>query len=302
MKRKLLLRWIRYHVLFRSLAFLPALAGYRIARTTGYFDSLLAVDSCLAYQHGLGKIFPHLSKKELGKLWQVHCEMMAREILDIFRLLKITSANCERIMDQQGLSVLTEAQHDGQGVILAMGHYGRPTMLSTSLGLAGEKVGMLTQTIDERNPALSSVERGYLAFKMQNTTRTAGGRWVMLGDSLRSLYSGLNAGEIIIILFDLHEANSSKILQVPFLGGKLQLPRGIERIAIKTGARIVYGVSKDKGRRVSVELRALPKDPHEALLAAVAELEKDVAEAPWQWWQWGMLDHIWIPATLNPKP
>ena len=299
MKAKLFLRWIRYYVLFRPLAFFPAVIAYRIAKIIGYFDSRINADNRNAYQRGLGTVFPDLSTEKREEYWLNHCEMMSREILDIFRLSKITAKNCHQIINIQGLEVLKQAQQGGRGVILAMGHFGRPTMLSTGLGVSGEQIGMVTQIIDERNPGLSSVERGYLAFKMKQTTAASKGRWVMLGDSIRPLYSGLKAGETIIILFDLYEAQQKNILEAPFLGGKLSLPRGIERISRKTGARVIYGAAKGPGRKVTVELRSLPEDPCEALLAAVAELEKDITSSPSQWWQWGLIDHIWTSPTTR---
>lgn len=293
MQTKLFYRWIRYQLLFRPLAFLPAIIAYRIARFIGYVDSRINSTAAKAYFDGLSKAQPHLSATQRGCFWQGHCEMMAREILDIFRLSKISSDNCQQIIDIQGLDVLQQARQGARGVILAMGHFGRPTMLSTGLGVNGHKIGMVTQIIDERNPNLNSVERGYLAFKMKQTVAASQGRWIMLGGSMRSLYDGLKSGEVIILLFDLYEGRQKNVEQTAFLGGQLTLPRGIERVAKKTGAKIIYGVARDAGRRVEVELRGLPEEPHEALLAAVKELEKDVSKTPWQWWQWGMIDHIW---------
>ncbi len=300
MKVKLFFRWIRYNVLFRSMAFLPAVIAYPIAKIIGYFDSRINADGRRVYQQGLGRAFPDLSTKECDNYWQKYCEMMSREILDTFLLSKITAENCHQTIDIQGLDVLSQAQQGGRGVILAMAHFGRPTMLSTGLGVSGQKVGMVTQIIDERNPVLSSVERVYLAFKMKQTIHASRGRWIVLGGSMRSLYSGLKAGETIIILFDLYEARQKNVLESPFLGGKLALPRGIERISRKTGAKIIYGTAKDKGRQVVVKLRSLSEDPRGALSMAVAELEKDIIDAPWQWWQWGMLNSTWIPvATIG---
>ena len=299
MKVKLLLRWVRYHVLFRFLALFPAVIAYRLAKYVGYFDSRMNADACNAYQQGIAKVFPDLPQKQRHNCWQSHCEMMSREILDIFRLSKITSKNCHRIINIQGIDVLKQAQQGGRGVILAMAHFGRPTMLSTGLGVSGHNIGMVTQIIDERNPGLNSVERGYLAFKMKQTTDASKGRWIMLGDSIRPLYSGLKAGETIIILFDLHENRQKNILEAPFLGGKLTLPRGIERISRKTGAQVIYGAASDAGRKVTVNLRSLSEDPSEVLLSAVAELEKDITNCPSQWWQWGLINHIWTPPVAQ---
>ena len=48
-----------------------------------------------------------------------------------------------------------------------------------------------------------------------------------------------------------------------------------------------------------MKLRSLSENPHEALSMAVAELEKDIINAPWQWWQWGMFNHSWSPAATT---
>jgi len=290
---KLICQWLRYNVLLRLLSFLPRFLAYQAVKIIGLYDSLVHTKKRSLYLQGIAKAFPALSSSELDHCWKMHCKMMAREQLDVFFLPKISSSNCERIFNFKCSSVLQEAQKDSQGVILAMGHYGRPIMLSTCLGLSGFKIGMLTQTIDERNSHLDSVERAYLAEKMENTIGASGGRWLMIGDSRRALYKALMDGETIIMMFDLYEPNSANRLAAPFLNGELAIPYGIERIASKAGARIVYGVARDKGPGVEVELCRLPDDPQDALLAAVKELEKDVTTAPWQWWQWLILGRVW---------
>ena len=292
-KFKLICRWLRYNVVLRLLSFLPSPIAYQAVRMIGLFDSFVNGKDRLAYVQGLANAFPALSSAELDNCWQAHRVMMAREQLDVLFIPKISSLNCERLITLHGLEVLQEAQQEGRGVVLAMGHYGRPIMLSTQLAVYGSKIGMLSQTIDERNPHLNPVERSYLARKMKIVTEAAGGRWLMLDDSMRPLYEGVKSGETIILMFDLHEPKPTNRLEVPFCNGVMGLPRGIERVAAATGARVVYGVAKDDGRKVVVELRKLPQDPHQALVAAVKELEKDVKTAPWQWWQWPLFDHAW---------
>jgi len=297
MNHKLITKWLRYHALFWFLAKLPLGLSYRVASWIGKHDYANNEAVRAAFQNGLARVFADLSPARLSQFTRFHFEMMAREILDIFRLPRISSANAVRLIEVQGLEVLREAKQKGRGVILVMGHYGRPTMLSTGLGLAGEDVGMLTQIIDERNPHLDVVDRGYLKLKMRHTLAAARGRWVMAGGNIRPLYEGLNAGETIIILLDLFEPNPRKRFQAPFLGGTLGVPRGIERIATRTGAQLVYGVAKEDGWKVKVELRPLPTEPQQGLHAAIAELEKDILATPWQWWQWNVLEHLWAPST-----
>ena len=300
MKPRLILRWLRYHAVFRPIATLPADIAYRGASFIGRVDSLCDPAGRKAYSRGLAAVFPELSGKTLDHYSRLHSEMMARELLDVFRLPRI-GTGLSSIGDVLGLEVLKEARKEGRGVILAMGHYGRPIMLGARLAAESERVGMVTQAVDMRNPQLNFVERGFLQRKTRNTLGVTQGSWITIDDSMRRLYTELNKGEIIAVLFDLYEPVAERRLQRPFLGGALEVPRGIERVAASCGARIIYGVATDNGGRIHAELRSLPEEPHNAFSAAVSELEKDIAKAPWQWWQWNMLDLIW-KTSRNAKP
>ena len=123
--------------------------------------------------------------------------------------------------------------------------------------------------------------------------RFAQGPWIAKGDNTKDIFKAFSEGRILIILLDVFEPNKKKAKQYDFLGGKLQIPTGIERLAEKTGAQMVYGVAHCEGLQVHAQLRSLPEDPCEGLRCAVAELERDVMRSPGQWWQWNALEHIW---------
>jgi lauroyl/myristoyl acyltransferase len=122
-----------------------------------------------------------------------------------------------------------------------------------------------------------------------------GGAWIHINEGLRRLYRVVGGGETVVMLLDAYDPRFRLALDYPFLGGRLQVAAGILRIAKRTGARLVYGVVKERDWRVEVSLRPLPADPEAAMARAVVELEQDVRERPWEWWQWPLTGRLWHP-------
>ncbi len=286
---------LRYHALFRPLAALPAALAYRAAAAIGSLDKALNASQAKRVADGLTKVFPRLADnpRHLEHLVQRHFQMLARETLDVFRMPRIGQQDGIELMRLTDIAPLAQAEAEGKGTILIMSHYSRLNMLLLRVALAGHPLGMLTVDISERNPALSPVDRRFLQRKVGNLLSHIGGRWVTLGDDMRGLYKGLKQGETIVMLMDAYNPQFQLNRSYPFLGGRLRLADGIERIAARTGARLLYGSVHEQGWRLNVELTRLPDDPAEAMGAAVALLENKVREMPWQWWQWGIIDRLW---------
>ena len=286
-------RWLRYFVAFRGLSLMPERVAYRLASHMGDLDLRRENAWAESFASGLRLAFPSWAESRISASVRAHFRMMAREVLDVFYLPRRREQHLGKVIFPSGFEVLEHAKQGGKGTIIAMAHFGRPIMLSTALGLSGHRIGILSQAVDERNPDLSSVDSTYLQNKLLHTVAKAGGRGITTKDNLRVLYNALDQGETIIIMLDVVEPDAEKRFKAPFLGGILGVPRGIVRLASKTGARLIYGVAKDQGHTVATELRALPPEPGAAMTAAILELEKDVLEAPWQWWQWRQLNHFW---------
>ncbi len=291
---------LRYHGLFRPLAALPPPLAYRVAGLIGHLDCRRNAAARAAIDQGLARAFPELPESVRGSWVREYFAMLARETLDTFTMPARTPTNSDGLLRLRpgSLEVLRAARGDGRGVIIAMAHYGRPNMLALALGLAGERLGMLTMAIDERNRDLDPVDRAYLERKIHTLLGFIQGSWFSLGDDLRQLYGALERGETLVLLMDAHTPERpQRRWTVPFLAGELSVPSGIARLAEYTGAGIVYGVAHQSGWGVEAELRRLPDQPEAALRAAVAELERDVRGAPWLWWQWNILELIWTPAA-----
>lgn len=292
-------RWLRYFCFFRLISFLPRFLAYRLATYMGKRDFRRDPEWAKLLTAGLKLAYPELPEADISCHVKANFQLLARETCDVFRFSRMSRSDFGRGIAPVGFELLREAQAAGKGVIILMGHYGRPMMLSTALGLSGYKIGMLSQAVDERNPGLNPVERQYLQYKMKEALSRSGGSWVTTKDPLRALYRLLQAGETIIIMQDVAQLDREKGISVPFLGGTLTIPKGSLRLAQQTGAKLLYGVAKELDSAICVELRDLPADKTMAVQVAAKELEKDVRDAPWQWWQWYHLHQVWNPPVTR---
>ena len=85
-----------------------------------------------------------------------------------------------------------------------------------------------------------------------------------------------------------------------FLGGKLSLPTGIERIARSTRVPLLHATTYTRGpSRLKVVLEPLPDNPERAIDETIRRLERDVRAHPWAWWHWGLLDRMWKPCDIG---
>jgi lauroyl/myristoyl acyltransferase len=288
-------KWLQYNAVFKPLARIAPRHSYPIATRLGqrFFDPDGQLRAYIANE--MTRLMPD-SPAAIRDDWAaVFCEVRGREILDTYVMRRLHHLRDQPVVTLADgtLDVLRDARKGGRGVILTLAHYGRVNMMLAGLGLAGERLGMLTMDIDAPNPALDEVERAYLKVKVQALQNCIKGPWLTLGGAVRPLYETLRRGETLIILFDVPVDGSTQTKSVPFFGGSLTISRGIERLAQKTGAQIVYAVAKEQDWHVITELRALPENPGDALVAAVGELERDVRSTPGLWWQWGLLDALW---------
>jgi len=291
--------WLRYYALFGNIARLPLPLAYRIASRIGRYDYQHQAVARDYIQAGMQAILPPQSAdpQRFERYTQQYFSLLGREILDTFVMARLNPKRQSLLRLAPGsLEVLHAARSGGRGVIIAMSHYSRVNMLLLALALAGERLGMVTMVTDERNRDLDPISRRYLQFKIGTLMRFIQGRWITLGDDMRALYQALAQGETMVLLLDAHTPErTQKKLQAPFFDGSLAVTRGIARLAEKTGAGIVYGVPYEQDWRIEAVLRPLPDDPYQALQAAVGELQRDVAQTPWAWWNWNIWQAIWTP-------
>jgi len=290
------LKWLRHRVVFPLLAFLPMRTGYAVARRIGLHDAKHSIMRP-AIAHGMLTIYPDLARDQahLEELLEHYFQMMARDMLDCFRMPRFSKSNMNSVLRVHHADLLDDAKAAGKGVILIISHYSRFFMLGPGLKFAGHEFGMFTTMVDERHPHYDPIDRWYVATKLRNTQLFSRGTWITTGDDPRRVYRALDAGEIMLIALDGTETNSTSRLKYPFMGGILTLPEGILRIASKTQAKMVFVSTVEHGYEVDIYINELPNDPQEGLAKAIQLLERDIIKYPWQWWQWAALASLWQP-------
>jgi len=293
-------RDLRLDIAYPLLAHLGCRLAWRASAWLGAWPKPQQETMRTAMMQGLTTIKPEIANdpERIRQISDQHLAMYARETMDIFCLYQKPRAYIEKHIQLQGLEHLHHAQAQGRGVILVLNHYSRLNLLLIRLAHENIRLSMLTMAIDQRNPHIPPPLRRFLHTKVHRLLDIIQGEWLSLGDSLRPMYKSLKQGNIWVILADAYTPTlaDDDAVEYPFMGGRLRVSRGIERIARATGARLVYGVTREQSPDQLIgELRPLPEDPAQAHAAVFTELERDIATSPWQWWQWNIAEHLWHP-------
>ncbi len=291
-------KWLKHGFLLPLLARLPARLAYRVATVcTHGWKPPCELDWKRPYREGIRYLQARnglLAGADPVATMRRHDSVLARDVLDGYRFAHLTAAEVRARVSIAGIEALDAARDAGRGVIICMGHYGRTAMLGASLGLSGYPVGMLTNSTDRSNEALSAADRAMLTRKMKDLSRAVGGPWIRTGSNTRMLISHLKAGGRVCATADLYEPNPENRFSAPFLGGILSVPDGLLRVARRTNAAFVYGRARDAGERVEIQLVAIDEPTPEACFAAYLNLlSADIEKEPQQWWLWGMLPAVW---------
>lgn len=285
---------------FPAIAQLPGLWPWRIAPLIKR-DSWHQTVCTEAYLCQIwSRLFPGTSPDQRQQWARQHTLMLAWEMCDAWALNRVGQKNGPGL-ELEGLAAFEAAEAEGRGVVLVLNHVDR--LLATLLALAakGFKLNMLTMPV-VGNAELSELQQQFLLRKITSLTKIIQGEWRTSDQPLRVVLDSLRRGGVWVILADVWRPEFSRLRDHPFLGGHLQIPTGIERLAQSAGARLVHGVTRtQEDGSLLVHLDDLPEQPVLALNQVIRHLESDVMQRPWAWWQWGLFDSIWKKCSQEHK-
>ncbi|MCO5103553.1 MAG: hypothetical protein M9919_06045 [Burkholderiaceae bacterium] len=241
------------------------------------------------------QVFPeatHLAHRQWAR---AHLAMLAREMMDAAALHRLGQARGPAI-DVTGWEHVDALIRRKQGFILVLNHFDRILTSAVALALRGLSLNTLTMPILD-NPGLSLAQRDFLLRKVSSFTQIARGEWRTSTEAMRPVYTSLMAGQAWGILADAWSAEFTRMRSHPFLGGYLQLPTGIERLAEATKVPLLHAITySERADRLRVVVEPVPGGPRQAIDTVVRRLEQDVRARPWAWWHWGQWDQMWHPA------
>jgi KDO2-lipid IV(A) lauroyltransferase len=282
----------RLNVAFPLLARVPTRLPWWLARWIGRddFQTQNLVQDSLA--QCFQRVFSSASKLECHQWAVQHLDMLAQEMVDAQAFQRLAQRGGPTV-DVVGLDLAKALVQDGQGFILVLNHYDRLLTAPVALAKQGISSHVLTMPVMD-NPDLSSAQRHFLLKKISAYIRVTGGEWRTTAQALRPVHDRLRKGGVWVILADAWRPEFARMRHHSFLGGRLLLPTGIERLAASTGVPMLHAITSSASpSRLTVELEGLPGDPVAAVNHVIQRLSRDVSARPWAWWHWGQLDQMW---------
>lgn len=278
--------------LFPLLARMPTTLPWTLAGRIGR-ESGVEREKLLRWLEELfARVFPAATPEAHGQWAKAHLAMLAQEMVDAMAFDRLGRPGGP-VVDLKGAEHVRSLQQSGQGYILILNHFDR--LLTAPVALAGEGIStnVLTMPVLD-NPELQGAPRRFLLRKIQGYTQVTRGTWHSTSDGLRPVHEGLRSGQGWVILADAWRPEFGRLRGLPFLGGHLNLPTGIERLAQSTGVPLLHAVTRSRSPgHLDVSIEPLPQNPKEAIDEVIRRLEQDVLERPWAWWQWGLWDCMW---------
>ncbi len=285
---------------FPLLGCMPSTLPWRIAPRLGRDSKPVRRATECFLQERFRKVFPDVPETKLQQWARAHLDMLAQEQLDAVASHRLGMRGGPHI-HITGWEHAQELQRRGQGFILVLNHYDR--LLTAPIALARQGIVLNTMTMPiADNAELGKAQRAFLMRKINAYTQIAGGQWRTSDQGLRPVYEGLRSGQAWVILADAWRPEFGRLRSHPFLGGQLNLPTGIERLAQSTGAILLHGSTRSVAPdRLQVSIETLPREPELAINRVIQRLAEDVTERPWAWWHWGLLDQIWQSSSQGEQ-
>lgn len=283
---------LRYQLLFPAYAHLPPAWAYRLARWhTPLFQARKQAEAA-QIRLQMQQYIPQASSQQLDAWLAEYFCMVEQEALDTWYL---QHQPIEQLVELKGFEKVIAASQAGQRVILASGHFGRFWMAGPAMRAQGHSTGTITRDGGQENVhGLHPAEHRYRLLKLQRLQQVLGGPFLVEGGDIRPLYKALDE-HLIALIFDVpYPEVQNGGVTAPFIGGSIDIPAGIYRIATKTKAVIAPFFMRDLGSgRTRAEFSDLlnPSDYNETALMQVlaSQLKQRILEDPGQWWLWAAL-------------
>ena len=283
---------------YGALALLPGCLPWRLAPLLGRDGKRgnAATEAFLVAR--FQQVFPQASDVQRHAWARAHLDMLSLEMMDGMALHRLGSPNGPTI-ELSGWEHAQVLLDRGKGFIMVLNHFDRLQTSAVACARRGLVMNALTMPVLD-NPDLSPTLRKFLTRKISNLTSIIRGDYRSTSQSLRAVHESLAAGNIWIILADVWQPDFGRLRKHRFLGGTIQIPTGIERLAKATGVPMLHAATyTESSDRLRVVVRALPEEPVEAINEVIRQLETDVRERPWAWWQWGVWEQMWQKSTTE---
>lgn len=239
----------------------------------------------------LALAFPEATTAERKALSRAAFAQAGRTIFEMLWSGQLTHDDIHEVGVVEGYSNMEAALQQGNGALMASGHFGNWELMGVVFGL----VGMPLQVI-ARRLADPDLEKALFTLR----TRT-GNKVISKEGAVRGALRALRQGDVVAVMIDQNTIPSQATF-APFFGKLAATSRLLAQLHQRTGAPIVPTFAVPDGRRYrfviepALELGELPAEGALELVtaAATARLEEHVREHPEAW--------LWIHDRWRTRP
>ena len=295
---------------------LPASLAYRIACWRG--------DQCFRYWprkraevvHGLRQVLgDELGKEEAERVARDVFRSVSCQVIDVMQL-RGRAESLERLVEIRGREHLDAALAGGKGAILCSAHVGSYVSAFSLLHASGFPVTSIGRWWWNYRPGQSSAVRRfwdlvYARRMLRHRQRPNIEPWPGRVQVAAQAAAALRANEVVTICSDAPplDADLSRTIEVPFLGGQARLLPGVVTLARLTGAPVLMAfMHRSAGyRRQVLEISApMPMDGDTAAAfgRCVAAMDAAIRASPAEWDFWFEHDDLARLGLLpdDPRP
>jgi lauroyl/myristoyl acyltransferase len=209
------------------------------------------------------------------------CRTLACNFYDMFRVPHLTGAQITELVEAEGWEHVEAARAAGRGIVIVAPHFGN---LDIVMQIAAVRALPLTIPAEHLQP-----ER---LFEYVCSLRTSHGmlHLVPADGPLLELFRALRRNEAVALAADRDVTASGRM--VDFFGAPARLPDSHVRLAVRTGAAVIAGVSTRRpGGRFLVRFFTVPLEGtgdrdarvDRGMEALVDLLEREIRADPGQW-------------------
>ncbi|MHB8623144.1 MAG: lysophospholipid acyltransferase family protein [Sulfuricaulis sp.] len=270
-------------ILFHLLAALPLPVAHTLGALTGWFFLIIPNKRQRTAKINLDLCFPEMSLGARQRLRRRNMIELGKSVTEIGVLWTRNEKNIRRLVRHiSGEDKLKKALARKKGVILALPHLGAWEMI----GLWGSLNYPMTSMY--RPPSISQ-----LGELMRRARERFGARLVSADNTgIRALYKALEHGEMIAILPDQVPSARGAGLFVPFFGIPANTMVLLSRLAIKSGAPVIFSYAErlPHGRGYHLHFLPAPMEINhgsiESSATAVNAMVEDCVRTTPEQYQW----------------
>ncbi|WP_372521903.1 lysophospholipid acyltransferase family protein [Sulfuricaulis sp.] len=270
-------------LVFHLFAALPLPVAHALGAVLGWLFLVIPNKRRRTAEINIELCFPEMSRGARQRLLRRNMIELGKSVTEIGVLWTRNEKKIRRLVRRvSGKDKLEKALHRGQGLLLAVPHLGAWEMI----GLWGSLHHPMTSLF--RAPPISQMG------KLMRATRERFSARLVSADNtgIRALYKAIERGEMVAILPDQVPSTRSGSVFAPFFGIPASTMVLLSRLAIKTGAPVMFAYAERLPHGRGYHLHFLPASPDinhggiESSAATVnAMVEKCVRAAPEQY-QW----------------